>query len=75
MTVDGKTVERAFLKYGKLLEGAKVRFDKQPEPNNSRGTKAEDAPCSMSNEKIHAYIRACQLLRNGKLFCCTDRSR
>ena len=51
MTLDGKAVDRTFLKYGKLLEGVKVCFEMQFEPNQSRGTKAEDAPYSMSDEK------------------------
>lgn len=51
MTLDGKTLERTFLKYGELLNGAKLAFEMQPEPNDSRGTKTEDAPYSMSDGK------------------------
>ena len=51
MTVNRKAIERTFLKYGELLEGAKIAFDMQPQPNQSRGTKAGDAPYSMSDEK------------------------
>ena len=50
MTVDGKAAGRTFLKYGELLEGAKIRFDMQPEPDKDRGTKPGDAPYSMSRE-------------------------
>ena len=50
MTVDGKAAGRTFLKYGELLEGAKIRFDMQPEPEKDRGTKPGDAPYSMSRE-------------------------
>ena len=51
MTLDGKTLERTFLKYGELLNGAKIAFEMRPEPNDSRGTKAEDAPYSMSDRE------------------------
>ena len=51
MTVNIKAIERTFLKYGELLNGAKIAFDMQPQPNQSRSTKAEDAPYSMSNKK------------------------
>lgn len=50
MTVDGKAAGRTFLKYGELLEGAKIRFGMQPEPEKDRGTKPGDAPYSMSRE-------------------------
>ena len=51
MSVDGKTTDRTFLKYGELLNGAKIAFEMRPEPNDSRGTKIEDAPYSMSDGK------------------------
>lgn len=51
MTLDGKTLERTFLKYGELLNGAKIAFEMRPEPNDSRGAKSEDAPYSMSDRE------------------------
>ena len=40
-----------FLKYGELLNGAKIAFEMRPEPNDSRGAKSEDAPYSMSDRE------------------------
>ena len=51
MTLDGKTLERTFLKYGELLNGAKIAFEMRPDPNDSRGAKSEDAPYSMSDRE------------------------
>ncbi|WP_290539600.1 GH92 family glycosyl hydrolase [Alistipes sp.] len=50
MTVDGKAVGKTFLTYGELLDGAKIGFEMQSEPDKERGTKPGDAPYSMSRE-------------------------
>lgn len=51
MKFDKKDWTHNFLPHSELLNGAKLRFNMQPEPDLNRGTAADDAPYSMSNEK------------------------
>lgn len=48
MTLNGKPCEKTFLRYGELLDGARIRFDMQADPDRSRGTGSTDKPYSLT---------------------------
>lgn len=51
LTVNGKPYDFNWLSHKALLGGGELNFDMSATPNKQRGTKAEDVPYSMSNEK------------------------
>ena len=51
MTVDGTDYQHNFLRHADLMKGADIRFTMSRQPNRQRGTAAEDAPYSFSNER------------------------
>ncbi|MEN0055203.1 MAG: glycoside hydrolase family 92 protein, partial [Mucilaginibacter sp.] len=51
LNVNGKAYDLNWLSHKALLNGAELNFDMSATPNKVRGTKAEDVPYSMSNEK------------------------
>ena len=51
MKIDGKTYDKNWLSHSALMKGENIDFEMGPEPNKKRGTKPEDFPYSLSNEK------------------------
>ena len=51
MKIDGKEYTKNYIDYNTLLNGARIDVEMDDKPNTARGTKAEDRPYSMSNEK------------------------
>ncbi len=50
MTVNGADYQHNFLNHFDLMKGGDILFDMSRQPNRQRGTAAEDAPYSFSNE-------------------------
>jgi len=50
LQLNGKNYTHNFLKYDDLLKGAVLDFTMSSQPNKTRGTKAENAPYSLSKE-------------------------
>ena len=48
LRIDGKKVERNWVSHAELMRGAKLDFSMSDKPNQTRGTKEEDAPYSFS---------------------------
>ncbi len=51
MKIGGKTYDKNWLSHSEIMKGETIDFDMGPEPNKKRGTKKEDFPYSLSNEK------------------------
>ncbi len=51
MTLNGKTWSKNWLSHSELQKDAVINFEMSSEPNKNRGTKKEDFPYSMSNDK------------------------
>ncbi len=51
MTLNGATYDRNYLCHEELLRGGTIHFDLGPQPNRQRGTAADAAPYSFSNEQ------------------------
>ena len=51
MKINGKPYNHNYLEYNTLLKGAKINCVMDAVPNTTRGTRPEDAPYSLSNEK------------------------
>ena len=52
MTLNGKPLDRVFLRHGEILAGGELHFRMQAQPNRNWGQAAEARPASMS-----AYAR------------------
>lgn len=50
MKINGRDWSRNYLNYNDLLKGAKISYVMDGKPSKTRGTKASDAPYSLSNE-------------------------
>jgi predicted alpha-1,2-mannosidase len=48
-TLDGKPLDRAFLRHDEIMAGGELRFTMQAEPNRDWGTHAAEQPYSMSS--------------------------
>ncbi len=48
VTLNGKPLERVFLRHGEILAGGELHFTMQAEPNRSWGTQPDARPSSMS---------------------------
>jgi putative alpha-1,2-mannosidase len=48
LRIDGKKVERNWIGHAELMRGAKLDFSMSDQPNQSRGTREQDAPYSFS---------------------------
>ncbi|MDO6603754.1 GH92 family glycosyl hydrolase [Arenibacter palladensis] len=51
LTLNGKTYSKNWLSHKELMQGAVLEFEMTDTPNKTRGTKSEDFPFSLSNEK------------------------
>ena len=51
LTLNGKTYSKNWLSHKELMQGAVLDFEMSDTPNKNRGTKMEDFPFSLSNEK------------------------
>ena len=51
LTLNGKDYTKNWLSHKELLQGAVLDFEMTDTPNKTRGTKTEDFPFSLSNEK------------------------
>ncbi|WP_192877983.1 MULTISPECIES: GH92 family glycosyl hydrolase [Arenibacter] len=51
LTINGKTYSKNWLSHKELLQGAVLNFEMSDMPNKTRGTKTEDFPFSLSNDK------------------------
>jgi len=51
LTINGKDYTKNWLGHKELLQGAVLNFEMSNIPNKTRGTKTEDFPFSLSNEK------------------------
>ena len=51
MTVNGKVYDKNYITYPMLMDGGEIDFKMTDKPNTERGTAAEAAPYSFSNEK------------------------
>lgn len=51
LTLNGKTYSKNWLSHKELMQGAVLDFEMTDTPNKTRGTKSEDFPFSLSNEK------------------------
>nr|WP_246474199.1 GH92 family glycosyl hydrolase [Arenibacter arenosicollis] len=51
LTLNGKAYSKNWLSHQELVQGAVLNFDMSDTPNKNRGTKTEDFPFSLSNEK------------------------
>ena len=51
LTLNGKTYSKNWLSHKELMQGAVLDFEMTDTPNKARGTKSEDFPFSLSNEK------------------------
>ena len=51
LTLNGKTYSKNWLSHKELMQGAVLDFKMSDIPNKTRGTKTEDFPFSLSNEK------------------------
>ncbi|MCM4162546.1 MULTISPECIES: GH92 family glycosyl hydrolase [unclassified Arenibacter] len=51
LTLNGKTYSKNWLGHQELMQGAVLDFEMTDTPNKKRGTKSEDFPFSLSNEK------------------------
>ncbi|MBB5395295.1 GH92 family glycosyl hydrolase [Mucilaginibacter sp. AK015] len=51
LTINGKPYTHNWLSHSALLKGAVLNFNMSPRPNKQKGTRAADAPYSLSTEK------------------------
>ena len=51
LTLNGKTYSKNWFSHKELMQGAVLDFEMSDTPNKNRGTKMEDFPFSLSNEK------------------------
>ncbi|MEQ8420351.1 MAG: GH92 family glycosyl hydrolase [Arenibacter algicola] len=51
LTLNGKTYSKNWLSHKELMQGAVLDYEMSDTPNKNRGTKMEDFPFSLSNEK------------------------
>jgi predicted alpha-1,2-mannosidase len=51
MTFNGQPYDRNYVEHQALLNGGRISFNMQSEPNKQRGTAADAAPYSFSNER------------------------
>lgn len=51
LKVNGEGIDRNYLTYKELTDGAKLQFDMSDKPNLKRGTSSDDVPYSFSSEK------------------------
>ena len=50
MTLNGQSYDRNYLEHADLLKGGTIVYQMQPKPNRQRGTAADAAPYSFTNE-------------------------